>query len=177
VLGISLRFCALVFFLFSGNALSCTASSLSARVVTFIAVISSAYGWVLMRALLQKGYSILFLNGLSMFSGGFLALGVSALTEKWQQGLPVTDYFSFIVTLFLLILIMNGAFYNLYGYLLTRYSATFLSFAGFTCPFFAHFFGWLFLAEPFCYELLIATGIVTLGLFLFYRAELAARSD
>ena len=47
------------------------------RLLPLIAVISSAYGWVLLRALMKKGYSPLVANGVGMFFGGLIALGTS----------------------------------------------------------------------------------------------------
>jgi len=62
--------------------------------------------------------------------------------------------------------------YNLYGYLLKRFTATFLSFAGLLSPIFASFNAWLILKEPPSPVIFLATGIVSLGLFFVYQAEL-----
>ena len=45
------------------------------RLITLVAVISSAYGWIVLRALVKKGYSPIFINGFGMFIGGLIALG------------------------------------------------------------------------------------------------------
>jgi len=59
----------------------------------------------------------------------------------------------------------------MYGYLLKQYSATFLSFAGFSTPLFAALFGWLFLSELVTFHFFVALGLLTVGLGIFYRDE------
>ena len=70
-----------------------------------------------------------------------------------------------------LILIANIICYNLYGYLLSRYSPTFLSFAGFMTPLFAAFLGWLFLGEQVTWHFFATIGFVILGLYLFHEKK------
>ncbi len=137
-----------------------------------VSVLSSAYGWVLMRELVKdRGHSPLSVNGLGMIGGGILAFVTSVCTEPWIPS-PVTQWWPFLALTLLIILVANIGFKNLYGYLLTRYTATFISFAGFTCPFFATLFGWLFLGEPITWDVLYAVAVVTTGLTLFYQEEL-----
>ncbi|MCV5950917.1 DMT family transporter, partial [Escherichia coli] len=62
--------------------------------------------------------------------------------------------------------------YNLYGTLLKRYSATFMSFAGFTTPLFTALFGWLVLGEIVTWPFYVSFCIVLLGLVLFDQEEL-----
>ena len=169
--GIAVGFLALMLLLSAQtNMLCCT--NFYASCVMLLAVASGAYGWIVIRQLMLKGYSILYCNSISMFFGGLCVLLGSAYVEQWYSISPITNSYHFLLSLFMLMLIMNGAFYNLYGYLLTRYSATFLSFAGFTCPFFVQLFGWFFLAEPLSREVIIPLCIITFGIFLFYREEL-----
>lgn len=141
------------------------------RLLTLIAVISSAYGWVLLRALMKKGYSPIVANGIGMFFGGLIALGTSYLAEPWTPS-PVVCWASFIQATILIVVVANVLFYNLYGYLLKHYTATLLSFAGFMCPLFAALLGYLFLGETFSPTLFISFLFVSLGLVLFYHEEL-----
>lgn len=141
------------------------------RLVTLLAVASSAYGWVVVRALVKKGYSPLFINGFGMFIGGALALITSYLFESWHP-LPVTEWIPFLQAVIFLVVVANIIFYNLYGYLLNYYTATLLSFAGFLCPLFVSLFGYFFLGESISIRLLIAFFFVCIGLFLFYHEEL-----
>jgi drug/metabolite transporter (DMT)-like permease len=71
-----------------------------------------------------------------------------------------------------MIFIANILFYNLYGYLLKRYTATFLSFAGFVTPLFAAYFEWLFFGALMPIEFFITIIIVGFGIYLFYQEEL-----
>ena len=106
-----------------------------------------------------------------MFFGGLIALVTSLMTEPWAPS-PVTHWIPFIQATLLIIVVANVVFYNLYGYLLNYYTATFLSFAGFMCPFFAAFLGRIFLGETVSPHLLISFVIVCCGLYLFYGEEL-----
>lgn len=137
------------------------------------AVASSAYGWlVISRLIREHALPAIVVNGIGMLGGGLLALLASYGFEGWTPVLPVADWSAFLWQTALIILISNFIFYNFYGYLLGRYSATMLSFAGCTCPFFATVLGWFFLGEPLSWDLLF-TGIFSLvGVYLFYRQEL-----
>ena len=56
--------------------------------------------------------------------------------------------------------------------MLRRYTATFLSFMGLLSPIFASLTGWLFLGEPISWVIFLSTGIVSIGLWIVYYAEL-----
>jgi drug/metabolite transporter (DMT)-like permease len=71
-----------------------------------------------------------------------------------------------------MILIANIIFYNLYGYLLKKYTATFLSFVGFVTPLFAAFFEWFFFGTMVPHEFFLTVCIVGAGIFIFYQEEL-----
>ena len=71
-----------------------------------------------------------------------------------------------------LIIISNFICYNLYGFLLKRFSATFLSFAGFITPLFSAFFGWFYLGELVPATFYASATVVFAGLFIFYQEEL-----
>lgn len=148
------------------------------ELILLISVASFAYGWIVMKELVVvRSYSPLLVNGISMLGGGILAFITSLLLEgrphlitvgtqtTLQSAVKVAGYMG------ALILISNVICYNLYGYLLREYTATFLSFAGFTTPFFAVLFGVIFLGETVTWSICITAALVALGLYIFYKDE------
>lgn len=157
------------------------------EIVLLIAVTSSAYGWILVgRLIRQYRYSPALLNGIAMFFGGLLALissyliegaiGLAGLKElcssAYHQPLFSSDLLIAGGYLAGLIIIANLICYNLYGYLLQRYSATLLSFAGSLCPLFTGILEWLIRGEPLTGYFYATLVITTVGLYVFYRQEL-----
>lgn len=143
-----------------------------AEVAVILATVCSVYGWIVLKQLVNDHQlSPLTANGVSMFVGGVLALGHSLAVETWDP-LPVSNYPVFFECTVLLILISNLICYNLYGSLLKHYSATFMSFAGFTTPLFTALFGWLVLGEVVTWPFYLSFVIVLLGLLLFDQEEL-----
>lgn len=136
------------------------------------ASICTVYGWVLLR-LIVKDASPLVANGVSMLIGGLFALLHSYLVEDWNP-LPVasSSLIPFGQNLLIMTVISNLICYNLYGLLLKRFTATFLSFMGILSPIFASLSSWLFLGEALSPVIFLSTGIVSLGLWLIYKAEL-----
>lgn len=148
----------------------------SSRIVPVIAlicaVVSSSYGWILIRELVKnRAYSPFFINSRTMIGGGLLALITSFFHESWQFGV-VNHWPNFLMLLFVMIVISNILFSNLYSYLLSKYTATLLAFAGFTCPLFASLFSWFFLNESLNWSFLYSFLTVVVGLILFYQEEL-----
>lgn len=136
------------------------------------AAVTAVYGWILLRKLVKEdGYTSFMANGLSMFFGGIMALAHSLAIEDWDP-IPVTRMMPFVECTILLIIISNFICYNLYGYLLKRYSATFVSFAGFITPLFSALFGWYYLGEQVTAPFYLSAAIVFMGLFIFYQEEL-----
>lgn len=143
-----------------------------AELAVVSASICSVYGWILLKQLIKtNGYSPLTANGASMLIGGSMALIHSFCVESWNP-IPATEYITFLECTFLLILISNFICYNLYGYLLKNYSATFMSFAGLSTPLFTALLGWLFLGETVTWHFYVSLGIVSVGLLAFYQEEL-----
>lgn len=143
-----------------------------AEIALIFATVFSVYGWVLLRKIgKDDGISPVFANGASMVIGGIFAFGHSLITEEWAP-IPVTEFTPFLQGVFMMIVISNLICYNLYGYLLQRFTATFLSFAGLMTPLFAAFFGWLILKESVSWSFFLATGIIFFGLWLVYSEEL-----
>jgi len=134
----------------------------------------TAYGWILLRLLVkEQSISPLMANGASMLIGGTLALGHSYLVESWNP-LPVAaaNYTTFIQGALLMTFISNVFCYNLYGYVLKKFTATFVSFMGLLSPVFASLTSWVFLGEQPSPIIFLSTAIVSLGLWLIYSAEL-----
>jgi len=166
------------------------------EIALLFAMVAGAYGWVILKRLVvDNHYSIAMVNGIAMFFGGILSLITSFIWSGWPTVKSVsepTHYLSqYLVVLLgaqgagiafflfytgLLIIVANIIYYNLYGVLLKKYSATFLSFAGFTAPFFTAFFGWLFLGESISWHFVVTNICVFFGLYLFYMDELRTSS-
>lgn len=139
------------------------------EIFLFIAIISSAYGWFLVQELIKKGYSLVLINGIAMFGGGIAALITSYFLEPAAYGalwrLPFWGW------LLLLILSANIITYNLYGWLCSRYSITFISSAGFLCPVFGGVFGWWLEGDGISWQYLVSFLGITAGLWLYYQDD------
>lgn len=136
------------------------------------AVITSVLGWMLLQKLVKDDdLAPMQANGFSMLLGGVFALIHSPFVESWQPT-PVTDWSIFMVWTVVLIITSNCIAYNLYGYLLKRFSATFMSFSGLSTPYFTALFGALFLQESLTMAFFISSFFVALGLGIFYLEEL-----
>jgi drug/metabolite transporter (DMT)-like permease len=155
------------------------------EIVLFCAVLSASYGWIIMQQLVSdRSYSTVMVNGIGMLMGGVLTSIVSLIFEGWptikippQAVTWSVDPFwgsfgMFLLYAGLLIVIANLICFNLYGVLLRRFSATFISFTGFTQPLFASLFGWLLLSEKITWHFMASVVIVTAGLYLFHKDEL-----
>jgi len=156
-----------------------------AEIVLFFGVLFAAYGWIVMQQLVSdRSYSTVMVNGVGMLVGGLLTSIVSLVVEgvptikipaeavTWSVDPFWGSLGMFLLYGGLLIIIANLICFNLYGVLLRRYSATFISFTGFTQPLFASFFGWLLLSEGITWHFMASVVIVTVGLYLFYKDEL-----
>lgn len=143
-----------------------------AELSVMMAAVCSVYGWIVLKQLVNEDeLSPLMANGVSMLIGGVIALVHSFAIENWNP-FPVTNYPIFLECTLLLILISNLICYNLYGSLLKRYSATFMSFAGFTTPLFTALFGWLVLGEIVTWPFYLSFIMVLFGLLIFNQDEL-----
>lgn len=146
-----------------------------AELSVLVATICSVYGWIVLKQIINDNQvSPLSANGMSMLIGGVFALCHSLVFETWNP-LPVSNFTIYFECTLLLILISNLVCYNLYGVLLKRYSATFLSFAGLMTPLFTALFGWAFLGEVVTWPFYLSYIIVFMGLLLFDQEELKQR--
>lgn len=138
------------------------------------AALTSVYGWVILRLIVKdQSVSPLMANGTSMLIGGALALIHSLFVDNWNP-LPIVSLQigPFLQSTLIILLVSNILCYNLYGLMLRKYTATFLSFIGLLSPIFASINGWLFLGESFSWQIFLSTAIVSLGLWIVYQAEL-----
>ncbi|HLJ31582.1 MAG TPA: DMT family transporter [Candidatus Babeliales bacterium] len=156
------------------------------EIALIFSVTASAYGWMMVKHLLHRNYSLIMINGIGMMGGGILALILSFVVEGALGLKEVTTVVPSLVSMFgvagerfimlmgyclSLVVIANIIGYNLYGYLLSRYSATFLSFAGFMTPLFAALLGWIFLGEQVTWHFFATISMVILGLYLFQQKD------
>lgn len=143
-----------------------------AEIAVMGAAVCSVYGWILLRQLVKDGgYTPYMANGLSMLIGGAFSLAHSYAVEDWNP-VPVQQFLPYFECVILLIVISNLVCYNLYGVLLKRFSATFMSFAGFTTSIFTALFGWIFLGEVMTWPYYLSFAIIFPGLLIFYQEEL-----
>lgn len=138
------------------------------------AAMCSVYGWVLLRLIVKDHMvSPTMANGSSMLIGGMIAFGHSLFSEQWNPTPIVADAFiPFFGWTLLMAFVSNILCYNLYGMMLKKFTATFLSFVGLLSPVFASLHGWVFLGEPLSWLIFLSTGIVCFGLWIVYSAEL-----
>ena len=113
--------------------------------------------------------------GGSMLIGALFCLFQSLLTEAWNP-IPIYDYPNNICP-FMLYLALGVVFSNLIGYslyiqIIKIYTVTFISFAGFVEPLCAALYGWIFLGEAVTVYFFLASVLVFIGLFFFYREDL-----
>ena len=138
------------------------------------AALCSVYGWVLLRLIVKDTtVSPMTANGVSMLIGGAMALAHSYFSESWNP-VPVSasSFGAFAQGTVIMTFLSNILCYNVYGLMLKRFTATFLSFMGLLSPIFASLNSWFFLGEQPSPIIFLSTGIVSLGLWLIYSAEL-----
>jgi drug/metabolite transporter (DMT)-like permease len=137
------------------------------------AALFSVYGWVLLRLFVKQEISPLMANGTSMLFGGLLALIHSLCIDTWSPW-PIHEgtVTPFLGVVLVMTCVSNILCYNLYGYMLKKFTATFLSFAGLLSPIFASLNGWIILGEKPSPIIFLSTCIVSIGLWIVYQAEL-----
>lgn len=142
-----------------------------AEISIILAVISSVFGWIFLKKIINLGYSVTMANGISMLIGGiFILINSFIFGENWNY-LPIINTKNFIIITIISIIISNIICYNLFGYLLKTFSTTFMTFSGLTTPFFASLFGWIFLNEKITTNFFISIFIFLIGMLIFYIEE------
>ncbi|MDE3056170.1 MAG: DMT family transporter [Verrucomicrobiota bacterium] len=140
------------------------------------AVISTVYGWIVMRWVVKEkssSHSFLTTNAFGMTLGGIVSLGHSLCVESWDSfPLEATSLKPFLFIVLLMIILSNLIGYNLHSFLLKRFTATLLSFLGLLTPVFASLISWLLLGEPLSSAIFLSTAIVCIGAWFVHSAEL-----
>lgn len=144
------------------------------------AVISFTYGWVVMRkAIKRHDIPTVFVNGAGMLFAGIAALITEYVvtipyeaTAYWiHPWLPITEFIPFVLWSSLLILIGSIFCYILYGYLLQKYTATFVTLGELATPLFAALYGWAFLHETIDWTFFFSMIVLGIGSYIFYQEE------
>jgi drug/metabolite transporter (DMT)-like permease len=147
-----------------------------AQIAGLFAVISSVLGWIFLHQLIcVDKCPPCVANGYSMLIGGLLATIHSLVSESWTP-IPTTNVEIFVQSTLLLLVVSNIICYNLYGYLLKRFSPTFMSFAGLSTSLFTALLGRLFFHESISWSFFISLAIVGIGLTIFYLEEIKHRT-
>lgn len=138
------------------------------------ATIFSVYGWILLRILVKDDkLSPVVANGWGMFMGGLFALAHSWFLDTWEP-VPIIpgSYAPFFQGLIIITFISNIICYNIYGFLLKRFTATFMSFTGLFSPIFTSISEWLIFKTPPSPLIMISSLVTLLGLWIVYKEEL-----
>jgi drug/metabolite transporter (DMT)-like permease len=181
--GLAIGFVGLIPILINSNACEVSMTEFFcmswAELAVLAAVAAHSYSWIIMRSLVKdKSHSPATINGICMTIGGIMALATSLFVEN----IPHIEHMgTFISLLLAVIIISNIICHNLYGHLLRRYTATFLSLAGFLGPLLTTLYGWILthistglapLHETITWHFYVSVFIVFIGLYLFYQDEL-----
>jgi drug/metabolite transporter (DMT)-like permease len=143
-----------------------------AEIALLGSAIATAIGWLIAREAIKFTHiNIIVLNAISMLLGGIISLIHSYYSEPWHP-FPIYDRGNFLLSLIIIIISSNILSYNLHGYLLKKFTATYISFANLIDPIFASFFGWVFLGEVLNCNFWLSMICVGIGLSLYYRENL-----
>lgn len=136
------------------------------------AVICNILGWIILKKIIIKNYSPIIANGYSMLFGGIMILTHSYLYKEIWNPLPIYNINTFIIYNILTSIISNIICYNLFGYLLKKYTVTFMSFAGLMTPIFSSFFGIIFHKEIITWHFYAANILFAIGLIIYHKEEI-----
>lgn len=144
------------------------------ELAAFIAVLVSRYGWIMVQQNLKRErFSPIHLNGLIMTISGLIALPLSYVYEKSFTTIATLTPV-FYGCLLYTIIVGNVIAYTMYAYYLKRYSASFVSLAGFSVPLFVTINGVVLFQEPVSWNLVLGGVLVFVGVFMFYKAEIVS---
>jgi drug/metabolite transporter (DMT)-like permease len=141
------------------------------EIMMLVSIFSTEYGYFLLKRLFDKGYSLVLINGLAMFIGGFLSLA-SALLVFQEQVIQYSSLWAVVGYAGLLFVIINVIDIAFYGKLIKKYSITFLTFAGFLSPIFGVLYSTVFMGETISLAHVGAFSLILFGLYLYSRNDL-----
>ncbi len=145
-----------------------------ADAAVLVSSLTTVIGWTAMKELVDnRSYSPIVVNGVTLFLGGVFSLIPSFIFESWNP-LPVSNVLYCSVFVIASALVASIISYNLYGYLLRRYSIVFMTFASLSGPLFTAILGYFFLQEKVPGTFFISLIILSLGLYIFYKDELSS---
>lgn len=144
-----------------------------AEIVMIIASAATAYGWVIMKYLmeLRPDFSSYFLNSISLLIGGVLCFAQSTFFEMEPYVLPGYGG-KFLFYISIMMLIQNLIAYNYNSYLLTIHSATLVILFSFVMPIITAILEFFMFGEPLTLEFFGCSLGVLVGLVIFYFEEL-----
>lgn len=175
LLGLLVGFCGLVPILYSSGELNkqprVDGLAWWGNLIAFLAMIVFCYGWIVLKKFLKRHtYPLQIINGIAMLIGGFVSTIIVLLVHGPSFiSVPFSTDFPMLMTAFLASSLMT---YMLYAHLLTVYSTTFISFAGFLEPALGLLYGVLFWGYPISVSAYVSLIVLFLGLLIFYKEEL-----
>jgi drug/metabolite transporter (DMT)-like permease len=135
---------------------------------------ATVLGWTAIKKLVDdRSYSPIIVNGVTLFIGGVFSLILSFATESWRP-VPTSNILYSSVFVIATAFVAHIISYNLYGFLLRRYSVVFMTLASLSMPLFTALLGYLFLLEKVPETFFISLVILSIGLYIFYRDDLRA---
>lgn len=137
----------------------------------FLGVICNVIGWIQLKKLLNLNYSPILINSVSMLLGGILITFQSYLIGEQWNPLPIKNSTQFLNLTIITCIISNLICYNLFAFLLKKFSVTFMNFTGLLTPLFALMFGHIFLNEKITIYYLLSIPVLFIGLIIFYKKE------
>ena len=170
--GAAISFAGLIYFVKPSMSGCCDMSECnSSYLLMLVGVATSSLAWVVIRLFVKnKNYSIFLINGIAMLLGGIQSFIASKIFSE-QVLFPWPALSKFII-LFLTIVIISNLFYNFYGYLLKKYTATFLSFMGVATPLIVALYDWIFLGIQIHTDFFVTLILISIGVYIFYKEEL-----
>jgi drug/metabolite transporter (DMT)-like permease len=143
-----------------------------ADAAVIVAAFTTVIGWTAMKALVDdRSYSPILVNGISLSIGGCLSFCASLILESWNP-LPVTNALYCMTFVIAAALVAHIISYNLYAYLLKRYTVVFMTFASLCAPLFTAVLAYLFLGERVPQTFFISLLMIFAGMYFFYKDEL-----
>lgn len=149
-----------------------------AELVMIIAAAATAYGWVIMKYLMdiRPDFSSYFLNGISLVIGGVMCF-VQAFYCETQPFILPGHTMDFLWYMTLMMILQNLVAYNFNAYLLTMHSATMVILFSFVMPIITELLGYFLLGESMTTQFFLCSAGVAVGLVIFYIQELAEERE